>query len=285
MTHRAAGSAGGVPRIWLLPVFVVGLLLGVTAAGILSRAIVIDAVAWWPVWLALALIALLARGRTIGKVRASGLVPLLATGALVVFAVGHLSGWPAMPSASVRLVGPLPDPSLQASLTARINGDLMLAGGSEFLYQVEPIRRGGSIGVPSATEETQGLAVSVTLDQPADSGFYAFSGWDVSITDGSLWDLTLEGVVEADLTALEITGLQLFGEGSVSLAATSYSAPVAVLGDFELVISDSVPARIIGIAEVPDSWMQTSDGWKSPASGEGWVISPAQGSTLTVVNG
>ena len=285
MTHRAAGSAGGVPRIWLLPIPILTILLGVTAAGFLSRSIVVDLIAWWPAWLALALITFLARGRTLGKVRASGLIPLLATAALVVFAVAHVSGWVVMPSASQRLVGPEPDPSLQASLTARIDGEVLVNGGGQFLYQVDPVRRGGTVGVPSAREDTQGLSISVTLEEPTDPGFYAFSGWEITLTSLSLWDLTLEGNVEADLRDLEITGLELFGEGTVTLDSTDYDAPVGVVGTYELVIDDTVPARVVGEGEVPSTWTQTSDGWASPAPGSGWVISASEGSSLTVVSG
>lgn len=285
MTHRAAGSGGGIPRIWLLPIVVATALLGVTAWGVLSRSLVLDLIAWWPVWLLLAILVVLARGRRIGKVRASGLMPLVVTATLIVFVFGHLAGWAVMPSASQTLVGPPAEPGTSAALSARIDGDVHLSSGGDTLYLVGPVRRGGDVGIPDASEQAQGEVVSVTLEPPADPGFYAFSGWDVLLSAAVPWSLTLEGDVLADLAGLDITALQLLGGGSVTLTSVPASTPATVSGSYELVVPAGVSARIVGEATVPDTWDQLTDGWRSPTPGDGWVIAPTTGSTLTVIDG
>ncbi len=50
MTHTASGSKTGVPKGWLLPAAVLVVILLAAVVGWLSRSVVIDFVAWWPVW-------------------------------------------------------------------------------------------------------------------------------------------------------------------------------------------------------------------------------------------
>ena len=285
MTHRAVGARGGVPRIWLLPIVVVTAILGVTATGLLSRSIVLDLLAWWPVWLLLVVLAVAARGRRIGKLRLPGLVPLITTAALVTFVVGHLLAWPIMPSTSQQLIGPVVGAETSAALSARLAGDLRLSAGADHLYEVDPLRFGGGIGVPEAIEQIQGSAVSIVLSPPADPGLYSFSGWDITVSTLPLWSLTLEGDMEADLTGLDVMALQVSGGGMVTLGEADTTVAASVSGDFEMIVSSAIPVRIVGSAVVPDSWQQLSDGARSPTPGEGWVVSVREGSTLTVTEG
>src|SRR5690606_12373366 len=123
----------GVPVTWALPAGIfLGLLLGVFA-GVVSGAVLLDIIAWWPVWFVLGALAWRARGRRLGLVRASGLVPLLASVVAVVFLVAHVQGWPLMPSTSGRLIGP-DTPFARAALVAEIDGWLRVDDDARFLY-------------------------------------------------------------------------------------------------------------------------------------------------------
>ena len=93
MTHVAGGSRRGVPKVWVLPVLALVLILVAISLGFLSRSVLVDLIAWWPVWLALVVIAFLARGRRWGRVRVSALVepipdPEVGAGADVVLVLG-----------------------------------------------------------------------------------------------------------------------------------------------------------------------------------------------------
>ncbi|MGB7861554.1 MAG: hypothetical protein WBM90_13745 [Acidimicrobiia bacterium] len=282
MTHRTVGAGRGVPRIWLLPLALLVLILVATFTGFLSRSLVLDLVAWWPVWVLLALLAFVARGRRVGRIKASGLVPLATTIVLGLFLVGHLQGWDVMPSSAQKLVGPVVRSDAKAALSARVDGVVQVGAGAGFLYEVDPLRRGGEVGVPEATEQTQESTVSVLLEAPSDPGFYAFAGWNIKLSSLPQWNLTIQGDIEADLSGLNITGLQVSGEGTVTLGSVSGTVPGSTSGDFIVIVPAGVPVRVVGTAQVPDTWEQLSDGARSPASGDGWVLSVANGSTLTV---
>jgi len=285
MTHRATGAGVGVPRIWLLPLTLTAGLVFATAVGWLSRSIVLDFIAWWPVWLLLVVVAILARGRRLWNVRLSGVVPLVVTTTLLLFTAGHMLGWPAMPSSAQSLVGPVVGSESRAALSARLEGSIELSRGADFLYEVDPIRRGGEIGIPSATEQVQGSSISVVLDPPPDPGFYAFAGWEITLSELPVWNLTLEGDIAADFTALDMSGVQAFGSGTLILDQVAMTVPATIAGTFEVLIPAGVAARIIGQASVPDSWNELSDGARSPVPGDGWVISVPDGSNVTVIEG
>jgi len=77
MTHVAGGPRRGVPKVWVLPVLALVLVLVAISIGILSRSVLVDLIAWWPVWLVLVVIAVLARGKRWGRVRVFALVAVL----------------------------------------------------------------------------------------------------------------------------------------------------------------------------------------------------------------
>jgi hypothetical protein len=283
MTHTASGSSPGASRAWLLPIAAVFGILAYAALGWLSKSVVIDFIAWWPVWVLVAGLAFLARGRPVGKVRLSALAPLVALAALGVFLVCHLLGWDAMPSSSASLVGPPSDSATTAAMSARIEGRLDVGlGQSGFLYAVVPIRTGGDTGLPEAVERTQGTSMAVVLKPVTDPGFYTFAGWSLELDPSPAWALSLGGELTADLTAVRVTELQIEGGGSVRLGTPMAETPVAVSGDFVIEVSGGSAVRVVGQAEVPTGWAETSDGWESPAGAGGWVISVAEGSTLAV---
>lgn len=282
MTRRAAGRRRGVPRIWLLPTLIFTAILGLTAADLLSRSLVLDLVAWWPVWLLLAVVAVAAGRRRIGRVRIGGVVSIFVGAALVAFIVGHLNGWPINPSATRYLVGPQADPYAVAEMVAVIDGDLRIGVGSGFLYEVSPLPGGGSVGTPSATEQISEESISVSLEAPQVPGFDRSSGWDISLSGSPSWSLVLGGDVEADLTGIEVSSLDLTGVGHVTLGRVGENTLVEVDGAFVFRIPPEVPAQVTGTAQVPDSWTGTGDGWRSPAEGTGWIISVPPGSVVSV---
>ena len=65
MTHIAGGSRRGVPKVWVLPVLALIAILVAISLGLLSRSVLSDLIAWWPVWLVLGVLAFLPR-RTMG---------------------------------------------------------------------------------------------------------------------------------------------------------------------------------------------------------------------------
>ena len=286
MTLQAVGFGRGFPRSWMLPIITLILLLGSAVTGWLSRSIVADLIAWWPVWLGLALAAYLLRERKVGPLRVAGLVPLAAFAFVLLFAVGHLAGWALMPSASQRLVGPTLDGVSEASMVAGIDGQITMHGGDETsLYRVEPIKHGGVIGIPAATEEGSSESLAITLDAPEDAGIYGFAGWDIQLADRPVWDLTLDGSIDADLSSLRLSGLSLDGAGVVTLGSASAETNVVVLGDFRVRVPANAPVRVVGVASVPASWTLTDFGAVSPGLGEGWVLTVVGDGSLTISDG
>lgn len=283
MTHLGVGFGRGFPRIWLLPIGVLTIVLGVAASGRLSRAIVADLLAWWPVWVGLAIVAYLGRERKVGAFRLAGIIPLIALVFVGLFIWGHLAGWALMPSAAQRLVGPTSTGVTEATLQAEIDGVLEVTGGAEFLYVVEPVMRGGSFGIPGASEQVVDSAVSVVLEPPADAGLYTFAGWEISLADSPPWRLSLDGAVEADLSSLSVTELTLGGGGTVTLGEPGGEVPVSVDGSFRIVIPDNVPARVVGTASAPATWVPDAEGAVSPAGAGGWVITVPSTATVNVV--
>lgn len=285
MTDGTVGARSGVPRIWLLPVLALAAIFGAIGVELLSKSIVLDLIAWWPIWLLIVLLVIVARGRRIGRVRPSGVIPILATLALGVFTIGHLTGWPVMQSTSQRLVGPAATGFEEAALTARLDGDLRVSAGSSFLYEVGPVRRGGEIGIPDASEQTQNGSVSITLRHPAAPGFYVFSGWDISLSADVLWNLDLDGVVDADLSKLTLSALRIDGSGVVRLREVSVLTLGQITGTFEIVVPPDAAVRVVGQATVPATWEQLSDGFRSPNTADGWLITLLSPGTVTFVEG
>ena len=283
MTHAAGASNRGIPRGWLLPVLGLVLVVIAIAAGFVSRAIAIDFLAWWPVWLAFAIVAFVARGRKWSGLNLDALVPVLLLVILGVFVWAYAAGWEVMPSAVNRLNGPEEGPATVASMTAAIDGRLVVNPSDQgFLYSATSLRGGGEVGLPEASEQTQGSAVAIVLTPIHDSGLYTFSGWDVGLSPVPIWNLTLSGEVDADISGLVVTKLQLDGNGTVVLGSPPTDAVAFIMGEYAVTVPSGVPVTIVGSAEVPVGWSETVDGWASPSAGQGWVITVGDGSTLLV---
>jgi hypothetical protein len=283
VTHLVGKPRAKIPRAWLIPLAMVVAMLISVAAGAMSRAIVVDFLAWWPVWLALALVTFLGRGRRWGPVRLSGLIPILAASALVVFAVGYYSSWSLMPSAIVRLRGPVIEEVEAGSISARIAGDLEVAAiTARRAYTAEPLRGGGRVGIPTATERVQGASFSVSIAPDPEAGVYRFSGWRIGLSDRIPWGLTLEGELDVDLRGLDVTELRVTGGGVVTLGTTASEVSVSVDGPIRVILPPTSVARVIGEASVPGDWIRDGDGWSSPGNGPGWVFSTSPGAALTI---
>lgn len=281
MTRGAGGRVPGVPRLWVLPLGVIAGVAASVGAGVTSRSVVLDLLAWWPVWGGVTALMVVARGRYLGLLRLSGLVPLVGFAVSIVFVTGHVQGWEAMPSASGRLIGPVPE-FTRASLDASVDGRLEVTGGPGFLYEVTPIRWGGEVGIPDALEQASNGSVVVSLLPPVDPGLQAFAGWHLRLSSEPVWDLTLGGEVMADLSALSLSGVDLVGTGLVTLGPVSRVSGVLVDGSFTIRFPADVPVRVVGEAVVPDGWERLPDGWHSPGPGDGWVVTAAPGSRLVV---
>jgi hypothetical protein len=281
MTHRAPGPS--FPKIWLLPVLGLGTLAALSWTGYLSRSILLDFIAWWPVWLLLIVLAVVVRGRRAGRVRLSGIVPLLATLVLGLFVAAHFLSWPGMPSTDRILVGPPAEGVTTAAISARVDGELRVGAGAEHLYRVESLRLGGDVGVPDAEEQQAESAVVIELVGDANPGLYGFSGWDVMLSPLPGWSLTLAGELEADLTSLRVSGLQAEGSGDILLGSAPGPTSVSLSGMFTVEVAPGTPVRVVGQATVPADWETLSDGSRSPAQGDGWVLSVVAGSEVTLV--
>lgn len=281
MTHAASRrSIGGA---WKLP----GVALVVVAAAVLiewiSRSIVIDFLSWWPVWVVLGGITYWVGDRKLGRVRLAGLVSILSVAMVGLFVLAHLQGWSFLPSSSDHLVGASDGGISTAAVSAEVEGDLRVAsGGSGVLYTVAPIRRGGVVGVPSAVERSQGDVVSVEIVAVDDPGWYEFAGWILDLSPVPAWSLSLSGEIDADLTQLKVDNLQVDGGGTLSLGVVTQSTPVAISGDFVISVPGDQAVRVIGPAEVPESWVHNNTGTTSPVDGQGWVISVPEGSILQI---
>lgn len=283
MTHRAPGPSSGAPKIWLLPLLLLAVLAAAGSTGYLSRSLLLDFVAWWPVWVLVVLAALVVRRRRVGRVRLSGLVPLVATLLIGLFAAAHILGWPLMPSTDRVLVGPPADGVETAALSARVGGELRVRAGADFLYRVESLRLGGEVGVPDAEEQQIESAAVIELIPDEMPGLYGFSGWDVVLSSAPAWSLTLEGNIHADLTSLRVAGAQASGSGTLVLGTIPGPTAVSVIGAFTVIVPPETPIRVVGEADVPGDWEALSDGSRSPAPGNGWVLSVAPDSRVTVV--
>ena len=282
MTRRASRPSRRVPRIWLLPALILTAILGLTATDVFSRSLVLDLVAWWPVWLGLSIVVALFGRRRIGRLRLGGLASIIVAAALVTFTFGHLRGWPLNPSSTRHLIGPEVSEYAEAELSAAVRGELRLSAGSGFLYEIDPLGGGGPVGIPTAVERSVGSMISVSLEEPSDPGFDTSAGWDVTLSTQPTWTLVLEGDVDLDLAGLMVDQLDVRGSGLVRLGETEDTTLIEVEGAITIEVPGATPTRVIGDAQVPGGWVETSDGWRSPVEGLGWVINVPPGSVVSI---
>jgi hypothetical protein len=281
MTHAARRRSGA--SAWKLPVAALVLVGIATAIGWLSRSILVDFISWWPVWLLLVGLSLWGGGRKLGRVRIGGLVAVVSVLLVAIFVWAHMQGWPILPSSAAQLVGG-PDSGVEtAAISAGVDGDLLVGPGEEgMLYSVTLIRNGGSVSVPEALERTQGAMASVELTEVDGPTLYQFAGWDLDLSPGPSWSLSLQGDIEARLEGLTVQDLQIEGSGSIGLGKVVSATPAAISGEFVIDLPEGQAARVIGPAEVPDDWEHSDSGSSAPSEGEGWVITVPEGSILQI---
>jgi hypothetical protein len=272
---------------WIL----VGALVvaGVAGVGgdIVSRSIVVDLVAMWPL-LAVVVLAGVAgwlRGRR-RRARAGAILPLAIISALVFTAALHLGGWDQLPSAQARLTGPTTDGvSDTVQLTLQIPGDLHIGPVSDgAAYRVDPIMRGGGVGVPAAIETAVDGQLSVLIEEDVASGWYTFSGWRLSLSPGVEWRLILNGRLDADLAELKVASMAVAGSGLVALGSPSPTGgTVVAAGDLTISVPVAVAVTAVGNVVVPGGWEPIDDGYRSPPTeGPAWTIRVSGDSTVTI---
>lgn len=281
MTHAASRRRAG--SAWILPGIALVLVGVAVLVGWISRSIGVDFLSWWPIWILLVASIYWAKGRKLGPVRLSGLLSIVSVVVIAVFVAGHLQSWSILPSTATPLSGGEDQGVESAALSADLEGDLVvMSGSSEALYSVEAIRRGGSIGLPTALERSQGEVVSVELSAVEEPGWYQFSGWNLELSPGPAWSISLNGEIDADLTELRVDNLQIGGGGRVTLGTVTQGTPVAISGDFVISVPQNQAVRVIGPAEVPADWIHNDTGTTAPTEGQGWVISVPEGSILQI---
>jgi hypothetical protein len=255
------------------------------SANVLSPGLALDLISLWPGLVPAVIAAAIVLLRKASRRRMGALAPLLLITWMVLSASAHLSGWEALPSSSADLIGPVEAPE-SVTLTARSSGALEVRvkdRGS--IYRVGFLRRGGAVGVPTAEELIAPLGLTVTIADAGPTNWFRYAGWALDLAAGPRWNLSLGGVLAGDLTGLDLGSVSLDGEGELRLGPTDRATPVAVRGQFSLLIPADVPARVTGNAEVPAGWLSTDDGFRSPADGDGWVISAAAGSSVEIGTG
>jgi hypothetical protein len=232
----------------------------------------------WP----LLAVALVVGGVVIWRGKSGRTGAVLPLGLLSVFVlVGalHIGGWDRLPSATARLTGPDPgELSRPTELVAQISGRLEVDSvAGDAAYRVDPILRGGSAGVPQATETSVDGAMSIRLEAAQDTpAWYTFAGWRIGLNPEVAWRLVLNGDIDADLTPLVLSSAAIAGSGSLRLGRPpGGDVSVIVVGDFEVVVPSDVAVVVDGDAHVPGSWETAPNGSRSPVSPENgaWRIS------------
>ncbi len=286
MSHPARRHPFAVAAWILVGALVVAGVAGV-AGDIVSPSIVVDLVALWPLLAVVFLAGVMGwiRGRR-HRARAGAILPLAIISA-VVFAVAlHLGGWDQLPSAQVRLTGPsIDDVSETVELTVQLAGDLSVGPATDgSAYRVDPILRGGAVGVPVALETAVDGQLSVLLEAEASSPWYVFSGWELGLSPQVEWRLILNGRLDADLADLAVASIAVAGSGVVTLGPPPpVGGTVIAAGDMTISVPTGVAVTVVGDVVVPVGWERTDDGHRSPTiEGPAWVIRVYNDSAVTV---
>ena len=285
MTHTASGSKPGVPKGWLVPAVALVLILVAAAIGWLSRSIVIDFVAWWPLWLLLGGLAFFGRHMKLGRVRVArarpdpgdrcprrlpgGTHPGVGGDAIFI----GVTGGPGIGIGHrCRDVG-----ADRRQGRCRVGGErVSLHGGPD------PDRRQHRTSPSSGADPGHrdrdrprargrpGLVHLCRLEPRARprAELEHFARWDHR-------GRSLHTEVD------RIAGRGEWERDSRTGRARRHrsGSPETSRSRFR----PGLPARVVGEAVVPEDWTQTSDGWTSPAGGGGWVISVSEGATLEII--
>lgn len=288
-----SSARGGHPvtvAAWILMLAVVVAGTAGVLGGILSPSLVVDLAALWPLFAVTILAGVITR--LVRKDRRAGAVlPLAIFSSLVLAGALHLGGWERLPSGMISLAGPPPsEMSDPTEMVVQISGQIEIAGdGHGLAYRVEPILRGGRVGVPQATETSVDDAVSVQLEAASDvPSWYRFAGWSIDLSPDVAWRLVLNGQLDADLTTLTISSAAIAGSGHIRLGSPpADGSSVIVAGDLDVVVPAGAAVVVSGEANVPSGWEREGDRITSGEAIDGgvWSISVQGGAVPTIREG
>lgn len=255
------------------------------AGRVLSPAIVLDLVALWPIAAIAVLAGVVAFFVRKTRPRLLALSPLVLLTWLLLGSGLHLAGWEALPSSSAEARGPDAAGVGIGVLSIELSqGSLNVTDASvPDLYRLTFERAGGSAGAPLA-----GLAVGegrarVVITERQDSFWFRFAGWNLELSPGPRWILELAAQdLRADLSGLSVSQLSVSGAGEVVLGEPVGEGNVQVTGSYRISVPSTIPVEVIGEARVPSNWVATAEGAASPAEGQGWLITVAEGASLQI---
>ena len=271
---------------WIMVAF--GLV--VTGVGVLSgvfaRSLVLDLISFWPGLILVILVAAALYPFHRGQwSRLAAIVPLLVLSWLGSTIALHLAEWPVLPSAAADFEGPSSAGIDEASMAVVTDGELTVdLSGSDSLYRVEMVRRGGATPAARSFERIDGASAQVTIDQRSADLWFATEGWRLTLNPVAQWNLDLDaGFVDADLRGGALSSLRLAGSGDVQLAEAVGEITVTIDGRFELIVPATVAMTVSGAdVSVPAGWTGSDGEWASTGTGEGYVVTVTSGASLVV---
>lgn len=259
-----------------------GLTVTALAVGIVgnvvSRSLVLDAIALWPI----AAVALPAALIGLKGGRHLALAPLVLLSWLLVSVGVHLSGVAGMPSSAAAVRTDLAGIE-SARLTVAVDDLSLRIGAGPF--EVAPVPVGGASGVP-VVERVSGTSATalVVTDDPDASVWFRFGEYRIRLDQGVAWDLrvTVSGF-DIDARDLELASARLVADtGRLELGQPPAAATVEVGGDIEVSVPSDAAVTVIGTTRVPSDWTVSDNGATAPAEGEGWTIRVTSGSVRIV---
>jgi hypothetical protein len=254
------------------------------SANVLSPGLALDLISLWPGLLPVAVALVIVATKKAWRQRMGALPPLLIITWIALAVSAHIAALEPLPSSSADLIGPTEFPD-HVTLSAHSPGVLEVRVNDRgTIYRVGFVRLGGQIGIARAEEVSTAFGLTVSIGDAGPTEWFRYAGWTLDLAPSTQWNLSLGGELEGDLTGLDLGSVSLDGNGELTLGPTDHPVPMAVRGEFDLHIRADVAARVVGSADVPNGWVTTADGFRSPVDGEGWVISAAAGSSV-VING
>ena len=239
---------------------------------VLSRTVVLDALALWPVAALVVPAALL--GLRGGRNRA--LVPLV----LITWLLGtvglHLGGADQLPSAAATVSADLS--GVETVRLAVVIDDVSLRVGPG-PFQVAPAPVGGTAGVPVVQRVSGSTATVLTVtDDPSRSPWFRFGVFDMSLTPGVIWDLRVSVAhFEMDLREVDVAGGRLeAATGRLLLGNPNGDVTLEVAGNIEISVPSDVQGTAVGTTRVPEGWSVEDSA--SPGQWTGWRIVVVSGS-------